>query len=1243
MQSSDTSTAGNLFSRNRKTERKTEKISKPRLSTTQKWRQSDTSSEDASTDTDAFSSSEDVSKQEDSGVTEPRQTTEPEGVTSLASKNPENVSVADISRKKSNYVLVNRTPEIQSMRLALPILADESSIMEVISENDVAIICGATGCGKTTQIPQFLYEAGYTLNNYKIGITEPRRVAAISMSERVAEELNLTEGEVSYHIRYEKNVSSKTQIKFMTDGILLQEVKKSFELADYSAIIIDEAHERSIYTDVLLGLLSLIVRLRRRNFEDASKPDSPLPLKLIIMSATLRVGDFADNRQLFPPPRKPADALKPATGEGALEAARPGAPPVIQVESRQYPVTCHFSKITPDDYLKAAFRKVVALHRDSPPGGILVFLTGQREVKTLCSWLTHCFPPHSSAGDTVPVSVEKRTSTAKKRRARKKAEQEATEDSLTPKQAKVVALPTTESEEDEAMAAVAREKETVTPRSRFDLDNFDIIPADEESELGLRTGNSLSNRSRKVAPSTNDNPKGASAESVQSSSEDEEVDLEDALDAEILEQLGADRKSTPAAPIHALPLYSLLPAEQQKLVFEPPPDGHRLVVVATNVAETSLTIPNIRFVVDTGKVKSKVYDPVTGASCFKIVWVSQASAEQRAGRAGRIGPGHCYRLFSSRVFTDMEPHGLPDILTRPIDEVVLLLKSYLGTIPLSRFPLPTAPSPTVVEAAERRLIALEALEEKHVNSEPVRVITRAGRWMARLPLPVRLARMLLFANQHDLMPYAVILVAALSVSDFFLPEPVEEQQNEAEEESQENRNMVDAKRRRRQKTEAERIMDQRTTFQQQFVKTQGDLLLGDLAVLLGSVCCLERYWAQLAGILPMEDTRLGHLVSTNRVARLNPESTMRQLAQNCGIRWKAYVEIRQLRRQLTDILNANVPDLNLTVDPSLPKPTPAQVESLRQLFLVGSACHLATKFDVPVEGLPTKDRRRLRYAYKVPGFSGPVYIDPASPLARENCSFVAYAELHTSAKPFLRYVCAIAPCWIPFLTPQSYRVEGLSVMEPTAVDAPTQPRPPPAEEEQKEEVDEDGDEKPKPASAPTTAASLSPPHYDPQQDVVVAFAKRVYFVGADLVSTSTTSAVGDLESSFELPAHHVPVPLNGSPAVSVLGAHESLVWSVRWFARALLEGAVFPSLKEWLPRRLKSSTPTRMMTLSWGLVRTEVRGVVSKLLAKKVSSRRALEACLQEDPQFLLKELTPWIQDEHRSSFQTKWPPLLSK
>ncbi|VDN22249.1 unnamed protein product [Dibothriocephalus latus] len=265
----------------------------------------------------------------------------------------------------------------------------------------------------------------------------------------------------------------------------------------------------------------------------------------------------------------------------------------------------------------------------------------------MCNWLNRSFPPDSSSGETAAAvpATEKRTSTAKKRRVQKKAEQEAAaaeeKDALAAKKAKLVALAADESEEDEEAAT---EKET--PSSRFDLDNFDIIPADEESELGLRTG---TDRSRKTAPSTKEKPEGASAEPVQSASEDDddEDDPEDALDAEVLEQLEADRKSAPAVlrtvrsigalsgggggddddddddaeedsggddftydgsddigdvPIHALPLYSLLPAEQQKRVFEPPPEGHRLVVVATNVAETSLTIPNIRFVVDTGKV-----------------------------------------------------------------------------------------------------------------------------------------------------------------------------------------------------------------------------------------------------------------------------------------------------------------------------------------------------------------------------------------------------------------------------------------------------------------------------------------------------------------------------------------------------------------------------------------------------------------------------------------------------------------
>lgn len=256
------------------------------------------------------------------------------------------------------YVPVNRDVEIQAARLKLPILAEEQQIMETINENSIIIIAGETGSGKTTQIPQFLYESGYAQKQL-IGITEPRRVAAIAMSKRVAREMNLSEREVSYLIRFEGNVTDATRIKFMTDGVLLKEIESDFLLHKYSVIILDEAHERSAYTDILVGLLSRIVplRLKRGN-----------PLKLIIMSATLRVEDFTNNARLFKNP-----------------------PALLKVEARQFPVTIHFQNQTPENYIEEAFRKTVKIHSKLPEGGILIFVTGQQEVNLLVRNLNFFF------------------------------------------------------------------------------------------------------------------------------------------------------------------------------------------------------------------------------------------------------------------------------------------------------------------------------------------------------------------------------------------------------------------------------------------------------------------------------------------------------------------------------------------------------------------------------------------------------------------------------------------------------------------------------------------------------------------------------------------------------------------------------------------------------------------------------------------------------------------------------------
>lgn len=398
-------------------------------------------------------------------------------------------------------------------------------------------------------MPQFLYEAGYAEKKL-IGITEPRRVAAISMSKRVAHEMNLGNDVVSYLIRFEGNVTDNTKIKFMTDGVLLREIESDFTLSKYSVIILDEAHERSVYTDILVGLLSRIVPLRQKRGH---------PLKLIVMSATLRVEDFTKNAQLF---KK--------------------APPVMSVETRQFPVTTHFNKHTVDDYVKEAYNKTIKIHSKLPEGGILIFVTGQNEVKNLVRKLRKAFPCKNpmSAGKDEPKNDEGKV--------------------------QVYSEPD-DSDDDEynirmAIKHAKRAKKKLAAQlalPQINLDNYKLPSDDTEADLfeGSYEGESDS----ELGSDTN------------------------------LEHLDTIRTSQ---PLWVLPLYSLLPSEKQQRVFNAPPVGTRLCVVTTNVAETSLTIPDIKYVVDSGRQKSRLYDKVTGVSSFVVTFTSKAAANQRAGRAG---------------------------------------------------------------------------------------------------------------------------------------------------------------------------------------------------------------------------------------------------------------------------------------------------------------------------------------------------------------------------------------------------------------------------------------------------------------------------------------------------------------------------------------------------------------------------------------------------------------------------------
>jgi ATP-dependent RNA helicase DHX37/DHR1 len=234
------------------------------------------------------------------------------------------------------------------------------------------------------------------------------------------------------------------------------------------------------------------------------------------------------------------------------------------------------------------------------------------------------------------------------------------------------------------------------------------------------------------------------------------------------------RKQTHLAPLseplHILPLYSLLPTEKQMRVFAEPPAGHRLVVVATNVAETAITIPNIKYVVDTGRAKERKFDHASGIQSFEVDWIAKASAAQRAGRAGRTGPGHCYRLYSSAVFENFfEEFAKPEILRMPIEGIVLTMKG-MNIDAVANFPFPTPPDRDALRRAEKTLVHLGALESSESVTKVGGKITGLGKSMALFPLSPRFAKMIVAGQQHGCLPYVIAIVCALSVGDPFIRE-----------------------------------------------------------------------------------------------------------------------------------------------------------------------------------------------------------------------------------------------------------------------------------------------------------------------------------------------------------------------------------------------------------------------------------------------------------------------------------------
>ncbi|CAG8609972.1 4806_t:CDS:10, partial [Paraglomus occultum] len=811
---------------------------------------------------------------------------------------PEKITPEDANdskpKKMAFYVPVSRDPEIQKARMELPICREEQLIMETINENPTVIICGETGSGKTTQVPQFLYEAGYgnpsSDNPGIIGITQPRRVAAVSMSKRVAYELGLSDEEVSYQIRYDTTTSPKTVIKFMTDGVLLRELSSDFLLSKYSVIIIDEAHERNLNTDILIGVVSRVLRLRDELSQE--QKGEIKPLKIIIMSATLRVSDFTENSTLFKIP-----------------------PPVLKIEARQYEVNIHFSRRTAQyDYVTKAYKKVCQIHKKLPAGGILVFQTGQNEISTLCKKLRKRFPL------TLPTKSRHSDELRQEEETSLSETLEGIREKLTAKNADV-------------------EVEEVS------IGDVDITESDDQ-------------------------------------------DIEDEFDTfdSDFDEFSEDEDDEDS-PLYVLPLYSLLSTEIQLRVFQPPPQGTRLCVVATNVAETSLTIPGIKYVVDCGKVKERQYDANTGVQSYTINWTSKASADQRAGRAGRTGPGHCYRLYSSAVFNDQFPQfTLPEILRMPIEGVVLQMKS-MNIDVVANFPFPTPPDRVQLGRAEKLLQYLNALDE---NGR----ITDLGKLMAQFPVLPRFSKMLIIGQQHGCLPYIITIVAALSVGDPFIREDNLDSSKDLEENDKE--------------------MDEDNDKMREMQTDEQELAgIDNLDIAEKEHRRLRRkkfYEAHMkhAGRDPSSD----FLKLLNVVGAYEYAGATDKFCEENFVRAKAMHEIHKLRGQITNIVQVNCPGANVYVDPKMPPPSSLQLKVIRQIITAGFIDQVAIRKGLLDKAANTYSSTR-GIAYRIMLTDEDVYIHPSSVLYHQQPpDFVVYQELQRTSKVWMKGLMKIEPSWL---------------------------------------------------------------------------------------------------------------------------------------------------------------------------------------------------------------------------------------
>lgn len=523
---------------------------------------------------------------------------------------------------------LNNAPVTISYPEELPVSARRQEIAAAIKNNQVVVVSGETGSGKTTQLPKICLELGRG-RGALIGHTQPRRIAARSVATRIASELGEELGKtIGFQVRFTDVVSSKTMVKLMTDGILLAEIRTDPLLKRYDTIIVDEAHERSLNIDFILGYLARLLPRR---------PD----LKVIITSATIDSQRFAEH------------------------FSRPSSPvPIIEVSGRTYPVEIRYRPLDGSD-----------------------------------------------SGDEDEVGEEETPGENRKN--------------------------------------LFNQQKSGSARGEAKDQTEGICQAVDELFAG-ESGDIL----------------------VFLAGERDIRDTEAALAAHLGSRYvrAGERTNTPGA-VEILPLFARLsPAEQQR-VFAPHP--YPRIVLATNVAETSLTVPGIKYVIDPGLARISRYSQRTKVQRLPIEEVSQASARQRAGRCGRISEGICIRLYSEENFLARPRFTEPEILRTSLASVILAMASLnLGKV--ANFPFIDAPDPRQVRDGEQLLYELGALSERSEKAEGYR-LTKLGQRLAKLPIDPRLARMLLEADRRGCVSEALVIVSALSMQDVRL-RPLEHQE-----------------------------------------------------------------------------------------------------------------------------------------------------------------------------------------------------------------------------------------------------------------------------------------------------------------------------------------------------------------------------------------------------------------------------------------------------------------------------------